>query len=77
MCSPEVTYICLFQFRLTLSDEDALQLMYQELYRQGVFMNEDFDIDPSVESSVPGRSECPTLNMLIWLEVECTLLRLM
>ena len=36
-----------FQFRLKLNDEDALQLFYQELYRQGVFLDEDFDIgDP-------------------------------
>ena len=43
-----------FQFRLKLSDEDALELLYQELHSKGVFMNEDFDIGPRDESSVPG-----------------------
>ncbi|KAL5479203.1 hypothetical protein EMCRGX_G022697 [Ephydatia muelleri] len=52
-------------FRLTLSDEDALQLMYQELYRQGVFMNEDFDIDPSVESSIPETRSSSSKQMVV------------
>ena len=41
------------QFRLNINDQDGLHLLYQELYRLGVFMNDDFTIDDFGDPYVP------------------------
>ena len=40
-----LTICSALQFRLTINDQDGLHFLYKELYRLGVFQNEDFGID--------------------------------
>ena len=43
------------QFRLTINDQDALSLLYQELYRLGVFVSEDFKINDLDDPPAPSK----------------------
>ena len=51
-------FTVLFQFRLTINDQEGLRLLYQELYRLGVFQNEDFDIGDPDDPDMPSKQRC-------------------
>ncbi|KAL5479202.1 hypothetical protein EMCRGX_G022696 [Ephydatia muelleri] len=53
------------QFRLNINDQDGLHLLYQELYRLGVFMNDDFTIDDFGDPYVPYVPKPPPVNINI------------